>query len=52
MTKFLDQVDYSILHEYIEEVKKLYDKTIIGFVSDKQGAIRKCFESFNPEIPH
>ncbi len=52
MTKFLDQVDHLILNGCIEEIKEIYDKSIIGFISDKQGAIRKFFETFYPEIPH
>ncbi|MHA1518975.1 MAG: hypothetical protein ACTSRK_02215 [Promethearchaeota archaeon] len=52
MTKYLDQVDYLVLHECIEELKLIYEKPIIGFISDKQGSIRKCFETFYPDIPH
>ncbi len=52
MTKYLDQVDHLILHKCIEELKNIYEKPIVGFISDKQGAIRKCFKDFYPEIPH
>lgn len=52
MTKYLDHVDHLVLQECIEELKQIYEKPIIGFISDKQGAIRKCFETFYPEIPH
>jgi len=52
MTKYLDQVNHLILHECIEEMKGIYGKPIIGFISDKQGAIRKCLETFYAETPH
>ena len=52
ITKYLDQVDHLVLHKCVEELKNIYEKPIIGFVSDKQGAIRKCFEVFYPDIPH
>jgi len=51
-TRYLESVDNEILHEIIEEIKKKYDKPIIGFISDKQGSIRLCMERFYPEIPH
>ncbi|MHA1795559.1 MAG: hypothetical protein ACTSUK_05565, partial [Promethearchaeota archaeon] len=52
MTKYFERVDYHVLHEAIEEIIVNYRKPIIGFVSDKQGPIRKCLETFYPEIPH
>ena len=52
MTKYFERVDYHVLHEAIEEIIANYRKPIIGFVSDKQGPIRKCLETFYPEIPH
>ncbi len=52
MTRYLDHVDYYILHEQIEDIVRLYKKPIIGFISDKQSSIRKCMEIFYPKIPH
>ena len=52
MTKYLDQVNSEIIHECIEEIKQYYTKPIIGFISDKQGAIRKCMDTFYEGIPH
>ncbi|MCF2141235.1 MAG: hypothetical protein K9W44_14340 [Candidatus Lokiarchaeota archaeon] len=52
MTKYFERVDYHVLHESIEEIIANYKKPIIGFVNDKQGPIRKCLETFYPEISH
>lgn len=52
MTRYLDRVDHKVLHECIEDLKQLYGKKIAGFVSDKQGAIRKCMETYYSDIPH
>ncbi len=52
MTQALDQVNYLILHDCIKKIQQEYNKPIIGFVSDKQSSIRKCMETFYPDIPH
>lgn len=52
MTKFLESSDHLILHRCLQELQDLYPYEIIGFLSDKQGSIRKCIETFYPEIPH
>jgi hypothetical protein len=52
MTRYLNRVDYHILHEQIEDIIRLYNRPIIGFISDKQSSIRKCLEVFYPKIPH
>lgn len=52
MTRYLDEVNHEILHKCIEDIKKFYEKPILGFISDKQGAIRKCMATYYKEIPH
>lgn len=52
MTQYLEEVNYEILHNCIEEIREFYKKPIIGFISDKQGSIRKCMETCYEDIPH
>ncbi len=51
-TRKFDSLDYKILHDTIEEVVKFYGVKVIGWVSDKQGLITKCHDTFYPKIPH
>ncbi len=45
-------LNYIKLHDTIEEIKDALEINIIGFLSDKQGLIVKCMDTFYPEIPH
>ena len=47
-----DMLDYKILHQTIEKIQEFYNVKIIGWVSDKQGLITKCHDTFYAEIPH
>lgn len=52
MTRYLERVDHLILHACLLELQQMYPLQIVGFISDKQASIRKCLETFYPEIPH
>ena len=47
-----DKLDHKILHDIIENIQEFYGVKILGWVSDKQGLITKCHETFYPELPH
>ena len=51
-TRKFDSLDHEILRDAIEEVVKLYGVKVIGWVSDKQNMITKCYDEFYPKIPH
>lgn len=51
-TCVVETINYEILHEIIELIRNKYDFTIQGFVSDKQGLITTCMETYYPDIPH
>ena len=50
--RHVSSINYIKLHNFIEEIKTLYDVEIIGFISDKQGLITKCMDTFYPDTPH
>lgn len=45
-------LNYIKLHDAIEEIKNALKINLIGFLSDKQGLIVKCMNTFYSEIPH
>ena len=47
-----DTLDYKKLHQTIEKIQEIYGVKIIGWISDKQGLITKCHDTFYAEIPH
>jgi len=51
-TRKFDSLNHEILHDTIEEILKLYGVNIIGWVSDKQGVLTKCHDTFYLKIPH
>ncbi|KKK45730.1 MAG: hypothetical protein Lokiarch_07120 [Candidatus Lokiarchaeum sp. GC14_75] len=51
-TRKFDSLDHYILYDAIEEVIKIYGVKVIGWVSDKQGLIIKCHDTFYPKIMH
>ena len=51
-TRKFDSLDYKKLRDTIEEIEKMYDVKIIGWVSDKQNVITKCHDEYYPDIPH
>ena len=51
-TRKFDSLDHEKLRDTIEEIKAVYGVEIIGWVSDKQGVITKCHDTFYSEVPH
>ena len=51
-TRKFDSLDYKTLRKTIEEIEKLYDVKIIGWVSDKQSVITKCHDEYYSDVPH
>ncbi len=51
-TRKFDSLDHEILRDAVEEIVKLYGVKVIGWVSDKQGVITKCHDTFYPKVPH
>jgi len=51
-TRKFDSLNHEILHDTIEEILELYGVNIIGWVSDKQGVLIKCHDTYYLEIPH
>jgi glycosyltransferase involved in cell wall biosynthesis len=51
-TEYVSSINFESLHEIIERITALYNVPIIGWVSDKQGLIRKCHDEFYSDIPH
>ncbi len=47
-----EKLDHQILHGILENIQDFYGVKIIEWISDKQGLITKCHETFYPEIPH
>ena len=52
VTRKFDSLDYKTLRKNIEEIEKLYDVKIIGWVSDKQSVITKCHDEYYSDVPH
>lgn len=51
-TRKFDSLDYKTLRKTIEEIEKLYNVKIIGWVSDKQSVITKCHDEYYSDVPH
>jgi hypothetical protein len=51
-TAKFDSFDYQGLHGYLENLFKHYPVKILGWVSDKQGLIVKCHDTYYLKVPH
>lgn len=51
-TQLLDKASYENIHKIIERIVDKYQVNLVGVVSDKQGNLVKCMETYYPDVPH
>lgn len=50
-TQLFTSLNHNSLNEYIQNLLAKYNVPLVGWVSDKQGLLVKCHDTYYPEVP-